>query len=248
MPLISNVTTLGGNRTQALRVLSESANHYTKELLFGVTVCTLGMTLPGIFCLCLEIFGKQYTFLVSWRFWKCCCGVSSKVRFECIFCNVYLLVGMDDGIIEFLFFGRDFIACNPVKVWANSLTPYSLRTHLNHLMVCSIWGHLVSSQWTYKMSLLWVCNSHSELTATTAWWAHPVIPQQAHHVCCKLMESSQWVILWVLSEVTECNQNELSVSLNVSSQSVSYELKFFTGPTLQNLENDLYRLKNSNST
>ena len=39
------------------------------------------------------------------------------------------------------------------------------------------------------------------------------------------------VILWIHCEVTECPQNELSVSFNVSSQRDSCELKFFTGPT-----------------
>ena len=129
--------------------------------------------------------------------------------------------------------------------WRCELTPYSQRVHLNYLTVGSFWGHLVSSQWTHKMrsccklavSFPWVCNSHSELTATTAWWAHQVISQIAHSKFTVWVANSQkahskltvWVILWVHCDVTQCPQNELLVSFNVSSQWVSCELKFFTG-------------------
>ena len=68
-------------------------------------------------------------------------------------------------------------------VWRCELIPYSQRAHLNYLTVGSYRGYSVRSQWTHKMisscalavSFLWVCNSYSELTATTAWWAHSVI-------------------------------------------------------------------------
>ena len=67
--------------------------------------------------------------------------------------------------------------------WMCELTPCSQRADLNYPMVGSFWGHSVSSQWTHKMSshcelaesFPWVCNSHIELTATTAWWADPLI-------------------------------------------------------------------------
>ena len=70
-------------------------------------------------------------------------------------------------------------------------------------MVGSFWGHSVTSQGTHKKSSYcelavrfhWVFNSHSKLTATTAWWAHwddlTNSAQQAHGVSCKLTESSQ---------------------------------------------------------
>ena len=123
--------------------------------------------------------------------------------------------------------------------WRCELTPYSQRAHLNYL-TGSCWGHLVSSQWTNKMSshcelavsLLWVCNSHSELTtatAATAWWTQWVISQIAHSKLTVWDAASQkahrrlkvWGILWIHCEVTECPQNELSVSFNVSSQLVA---------------------------
>ena len=71
---------------------------------------------------------------------------------------------------------------------------------------CDFIGYLEAA--LVAVSFPWVCNTHSELTATTAWL-------------------TVWVILWVHREVTECPQNELSMSINVSSQWVSCELKFF---------------------
>ena len=45
-----------------------------------------------------------------------------------------------------------------------------------------------------SVSFPWVCNSHIELTANTAWWAHQDVltnsSQQAHPVSCKLTARS----------------------------------------------------------
>ena len=103
-----------------------------------------------------------------------------------------------------------------------------------------IWIHTLikmSSRYELAVSFLWFCNSHSELTTTTAWWAHRVISQIAHSKLTVSVANSQkghskltvWVILRVHCEATECPHNELSVGFNVSSQWVSCELKFFTG-------------------
>ena len=73
-------------------------------------------------------------------------------------------------------------------LWRRELTPYSQRAHLNYLTMGSFWGHSANSQRTYKMSshcelavsFLWVCSSHSKLTATISWWAHRMISQVGH--------------------------------------------------------------------
>ena len=75
----------------------------------------------------------------------------------------------------------------------------------------------------------------SQLTATTAWWARRLISRIAHNkltvwVANLWKDNSKltlWVIMSVHCEVTECPQNEPTVSFNVSSHWVSCELKFF---------------------
>ena len=132
------------------------------------------------------------------------------------------------------------VIANQVKNLIWELTHWKLTLKL---IESSSWGHSVTSQWTHKMthavSLLWafceVCNSHSELTATTARWAHQVISQIAHSKLTLWVANSWkahskltvWIILWVHSEVTECPKNELYMSFSVSSQWISCELKFF---------------------
>ena len=86
------------------------------------------------------------------------------------------------------------------------------------------------------MSFPWVYNSHSELTATIAQWAHRAISRIAQSKLIVWVANSRkahckltvGVILWVYCKVT-CPQNELSKSFNVISQWISCELKFFTG-------------------
>ena len=66
----------------------------------------------------------------------------------------------------------------PVKNLSSQLTHFQLTLKL---MERSFWGHLVSSQWTHKMSPHcelavsppWVCNSHHEL-AVSYLWDHPM--------------------------------------------------------------------------
>ena len=85
---------------------------------------------------------------------------------------------------------NDFFWLNSVKVWANTI----LTESSPELSVTSQWTHKMSSRCNLAVSFPWVCNSHSELTATTAWWAHgddlTNSSQQAHSVSCKLMEGS----------------------------------------------------------
>ena len=127
-------------------------------------------------------------------------------------------------------------------MWANTvLTESSLELSHGGLILRTLsshWTHKMSSQCELAVSCLWACNSNSELTATTAWWAHRDdlmnSLQQAHGVSCKLTESSQQahnVSHLVGSQwgITECPQNEHTTSFNVSSQWVSCEIKFFTG-------------------
>ena len=54
--------------------------------------------------------------------------------------------------------------------WRCELTPYSHWVHLN--ISSSVHNEL--TQWAHRRS------THSELTATTAWWAHRVISWIAH--------------------------------------------------------------------
>ena len=68
------------------------------------------------------------------------------------------------------------------------------------------------------------CFGWSDSSKLTVWVANS---QKVHS------KLTVWVIMWVLCEVTECPQNELSVSFNVSSQWFSYELQFFTGKAHQ---------------
>ena len=103
-------------------------------------------------------------------------------------------------ILLILFYLHMFIVTAQYRC---ELTPYSQWAHLNYLTVDSFWGHSVGSQWTHKMSshcelavsFPWDCNSNSELTACTAWWAHwdylTNYSQQAHCVSCKLTENSK---------------------------------------------------------
>ena len=78
-----------------------------------------------------------------------------------------------------------FIHESPEKNWGSQLTHCELTSKLT---VNSFWEHLSSSQATHKMnshcelamSFPWVCNSHTELTATAACGAHWVISWMAH--------------------------------------------------------------------
>ena len=101
-------------------------------------------------------------------------------------------------------------AAYSVKVWDNIIL--AERAHMEYLTVGSFWGHSAHSELTMAHSKLtvWVANSqkaHSKLTV--------------------------WVILWVHCDVTECPQNELTMSFNVSSQwLLNCELNFFTGKVI----------------
>ena len=93
----------------------------------------------------------------------------------------------------------------PTKKIVHEYPVKNLSSHLIHcqltlkLTASSFWGHLFSSQWTHKMSshcelamsFPWVCNSHSELSATTAWRAHRVISRIAHSKLVVWVENSQ---------------------------------------------------------
>ena len=92
----------------------------------------------------------------------------------------------------------------------------------------TLWAH---SELSMKLQLtLWAC---CELFVRSSQWVHHTVVavrsmwQLQTHV--KLTASSQCeLILWVHCELTECPQNEPTVSFNVSSQWISCELKFFT--------------------
>ena len=76
------------------------------------------------------------------------------------------------------------------------------------LTLLQLQGELIRmiSRITHSKLQVWVANS---------WKAHSKI--------------KMWVTLWAHCEITECPQNEPTVSSSVSSQWVSCELKFFTG-------------------
>ena len=103
------------------------------------------------------------------------------------------------------------------------------------------------------MSFPWVCNSHSELTATTTWWSHrddlTNNLQQIHGVSCKLMKRS-----WQAHSVSSSyeftvgyikSQNELTMSFiwahselavsSKSSLSIISKTNFYQG-TLSKLD------------
>ena len=83
------------------------------------------------------------------------------------------------------------------------------------LMESSFWGHLVHSEptrWAHAVSLLWVCNSHGELSVSYLWTHYAVVAVNSLwelQIHGKLSASSQCeLILWVHCELTECPQNE----------------------------------------
>ena len=94
--------------------------------------------------------------------------------------------------------------------WRCELTPHSQRAHIEYLTVGSFWGHSasshkMSSHCEHAVSFLCVCNSHRELAATTAWWAHQDdltnSSQQAEGV--SHLVSSLWAN-WVSSKWAYC--------------------------------------------
>ena len=143
---------------------------------------------------------------------------------------------------------RQWLKLSPPNIETSFGNFYSQKAHLNYLTMGSFRGHSVGSQWTHKMnshcelavSVLWVCNSHSELTSLLPLHSelNGMISQIAHskllmwQIHRGLTASSQCeLILWVCCEVDEWLQDALAMSFHVSSQCVGCELKFFTGTT-----------------
>ena len=142
---------------------------------------------------------------------------------------------------------RQWLKLSPPNIETSFGNFYSQKAHLNYLTMGSFRGHSVGSQWTHKMnshcelavSVLWVCNSHSELTSLLPLHSElNGMISQIVHLKLTVRDASSWkadrklsgwVILRVHCELTECPQNEPTISFNVSSQCVTCELKFFTG-------------------
>ena len=192
-----------------------------------------------------------YRFYSYWLVWLCFWQWSVYHSISCIFqSRLYCLLHSNSQfwISKHIILNRmtrvvhGYQPSEEFEFTANSLSAHIKFTD------SSFWGHLDSSQWTHKMSshcelavsFPWVCNSHSELTATTAWWAHWVISRIAHSKLTLWVANSRkahskltvWVILRVHCQATECPQNEPIMSFNMSSLWVSCELKFFTKANL----------------
>ena len=157
-----------------------------------------------------------------------CCQIPCLLTSHCLLDAVsFSWVQMSLFLIFFFFFRTKLLArSNRVYLcWQYICDKNRQEVYRQRLMVTS----QVSQWWSWCLTLVLHCRKWlGALRYTSLWWASNFWKAAVS----KLTESSQkltvWVILWVHYEVTECPQNEASMSFNVSSQWVRCELKFFT--------------------